>query len=435
MKHVLELLTITGPVTSKPSYVTRLMGIQPAYLLGAWVLSETTGRTAVNAANKFYPNLEHFDNGGFEIAGGGGADIWANTQEVAGNGALSDETIEVHAGGSAHAAKITAGASANTYIRPTQNSSMYANDIKVFPGQTLILTFWTRGDGVNAGRYSVYDNNNGVYIRSTISTGITGVTYAQVSYSFVIPSGCYDILVSLLCPTANGGICYFDDVSLIGNMPYNGLYAAAGMTYNISGPGDGRGAARFSGADTGLLIGSKAFGLSYNGNVGSVIAWGKVDAAARWTDATSYRYLFHPKSRQDATVYIVIGKNQTNHQLVWRRRVASTTYEKLYTFSPSGPTGWFSMGFRWNMLSSPKNFAGFVYAPGHTAFTKVFDETPSVGYGDQLWDTATYTVDDANCVLAGGSITAQEWFGDEARAFYWAGAALTDNEFYKGMVI
>jgi hypothetical protein len=30
------------------------------------------------------------------------------------------------------------------------------------------------------------------------------------------------------------------------------------------------------------------------------------------------------------------------------------------------------------------------------------------GVGDQDWVNATYTVDDSNCVLAGGSLTAQE---------------------------
>src|SRR3990172_7900670 len=45
-------------------------------------------------------------NPGFEVAGAGGADIWANWVETAGDGALANETTEVHSG--VDAAKMTA---------------------------------------------------------------------------------------------------------------------------------------------------------------------------------------------------------------------------------------------------------------------------------------------------------------------------------------
>jgi hypothetical protein len=412
------------------AYYRRVLAIYPDALL-AWQLSEAAGRTATEITGKTAAALDLLDNGGFETAGAGGADIWACSTESAGTGALADETVEVHAGGSAHAAKVTSGSSANTFVR--QGTINFAAEIYVTPGTFLTFSFWTRGDGTNAGRYSIYDATNGVFIRTTVTTGVTGTTYTQVTYTFTVPATCYAIQLALLGPTANGGIAYFDDASLIGNIPYSGRYAAAGMTYGVAGIGDGKLAARFSGADTGLLIGSKAFGAFWNGNIGSVMGWGKVDGAARWTDAASYRYLFHPKSRQDGTVYIVIGKNQTNHQLVWRRRVAGATYEKTYTLSPTGPTTWFCMGFVWDRVSTPKRYAGYVYAPGHTAWTKVFDEAPGAGVGDQDWVNATYTVDDSNCVLAGGSLTAQEWFGDEYLCAYWAGVALTDAEMLRAM--
>jgi len=409
----------------------RVMSVRPANLLAVWAFNETAGRVLQNLANKYYANLELTDNGGFETAGAGGADVFAYTQENAGDGSIADETVIVKSGG--HAAKLTAGPSANTYIRPSQAGSD-GNSLKVFPGMSVTLSFWTRGDGMNAGRYNVYDVTNSAWIRTTVSTGVAGTTYTQVSYSFTVPANCFVIQIGLFCPTASGGTCYFDDVSVTADMPYKGMYASSGMTYGQSGPTPILRSAVFSGTNSGLLIGTKAFGQAWNGNVGSVIAWGKVDSSARWTDASTYRYLFHPKSRQDATVYIVMGKNTTNHQLVWRRRVASGIYEKTYTFSPAGPTGWFCMGFAWDMQSSPKNFKGYVYAPGHTAFTEVFNETPSAGTGDQNWDNSTYTCDDVNTVLAGGSTTAQLWIGAQSLTAYWAGAALTPAEFRRVMV-
>lgn len=414
------------------SYLRRVRSVRPGNLLAVWLFNETSGRVLHNLTHKYCASLELCDNGGFETPGSGGADIFAFTQESAGDGSITDETAIVKSGG--HAAKLTAGPSANTYIRPSQAGGPDASSLRVFPGMHITLSFWTRGDGSNAGRYNVYDSTNGAWIRSSISTGVAGTAYTQVSFSFTVPANCFSIQIAFLCPAVNGGACYIDDVSVTANMPYQGMYAASGMTYSQPGAIPILRSAVFSGSSTGLLIGTKAFGQAWNGNVGTVIAWGKVDSSSRWTDAATYRYLFHPKARQDQNVYIVIGKNTSNHQLVWRRRVAAAIYEKTYTFSPSGPTGWFCMGFAWDMTSSPKNFKGYVYAPGHTAFTEVFNETPSTGMGDQIWNNSTYTCDDGNTVLAGGSLTAQLWIGALSLTAYWSGAALTPAEFRRVMV-
>lgn len=413
-------------------YISRVMSVRPASQL-VWQLSDLAGRTATEITGKKAAAFDLLDNGGFETAGAGGADIWAIWAESASVGAIADETVDVHGG--AHAAKLTTGAASGTVIRPCNAASLDHGGgyIEVFPGQSLTLSFWTHGDGTNASRYSVYDQTNAAWIRTTVTTGVTGITYTQVNYTFTVPAGCYLLQVTLWCATTNGAVVYFDDVSLTGDCPYHGLYTAAGMTYGVAGIGDGKLAARFSGADTGLWIGTKQFGQFFNGNIGSVMSWGRVDGSARWTDAAAYRYLFHSKSRQDDTVYAVIGKNTTNHQLVWRRRVASLVYEKTYTFSPTGPTTWFCMSFTWDVSSTPKRCKGYVYAPGHTAFTIVFDEAPT--QGNEAWNNATYTAEGNDVVLAGGSPTAQEWFGDEYLCAYWAGVALTDAEMQRAMTL
>lgn len=142
-------------------------------------------------------------NPGFEIAGAGGADIWASWTETAGDGALANETTLIRNG--VDAAKTTAGISANTLVY---------QDITVVAGSAYTLSFWTRGDATNAGRYLVYDNDNAADIISLVSTAVVGTTYTKVTAAFTVPAGCTSIRVLLYCPAANGGIAYFDDVSL-----------------------------------------------------------------------------------------------------------------------------------------------------------------------------------------------------------------------------
>ena len=389
-----------------------------------WPLNEAAGRIALDVGYRII-SLEMLDNPGFEIAGAGGADIWASWIETVGDGALADEGTLVHGG--SHAAKLTGGATANTFIRPAPTPRL-DNTIDVLPGSNFELTFWTRGDGTNQGRYNVVNVNQGGFIRSTVVTGVTGAAYQKVTHSFVIPSGCYQISVSLLCSTVNGGVCYFDDVSLIcSDYPMSGVYPASGVTYGQPGIGDGGLAAVFDGNDSPVKIGSRAFNTLWNGDKFSALTWAKVDSGARWTDATTYRYSFHVKSRPNATVYAVLGKSNANHQLIWRRRIAGLTNEHTYTFAPTGPLGWFCMGMTVD-VSKPK-MCGYLYVPGSLDWFKVFDVA-----GDGLpWDKIAYPVDDSNTVLFGGSATAQEWIGAGALVAYKPGL-LSDDEMQSAMV-
>lgn len=139
-------------------------------------------------------------NPGFEIAGGGGADIWANWTETVGDGALANETSLVHKGNDA--AKMTAGA--------TKNTKLDTALITLIPGKKYTLLFWTRGDGTNDGRYQLWDNTNASYIFGILSTGITGTTYTAVIKDFTAPVGCVQATLAFRCSSVDGGIAYFD---------------------------------------------------------------------------------------------------------------------------------------------------------------------------------------------------------------------------------
>jgi len=146
---------------------------------------------------------ETFSNTGFETPGGGGADIWDSWNEVAGDGALANETTNVHGG--SDAAKLTAGASANTWI--------WQGDPSQTAGDIGCVSFWTRGDGTNDGRVTIKDQTNGTNIVASQSTGVTGTSYEQVTWFFEVPATCTSVRIFFECPSVNGGICYYDDVS------------------------------------------------------------------------------------------------------------------------------------------------------------------------------------------------------------------------------
>jgi len=145
--------------------------------------------------------LQLISNGGFETVAAG--PDWANWTEDAGDGALADEGVWVHGG--VHAARLTAGASANTIIY---------QDITVVPNGEYYLTFWARGDVANAGRYQVYDFTHGADIVPVTSTGIIGIVYTVLASTWVAPAGCTTVRILFYCPTTNGGVAYVDDVGV-----------------------------------------------------------------------------------------------------------------------------------------------------------------------------------------------------------------------------
>lgn len=144
---------------------------------------------------------ELLSNIGFETAGAGGVDVWANWTEVAGDGALANETTNKHGG--ADAAKLTTGATANTQVY--QNASVTA-------GTTYKLSFWMLGaDGEN-GRALVYDATASVDVWALAVLSMN--VYTQFTWYATAPSGCSSLRLTLACPTTATAFCFADDVSV-----------------------------------------------------------------------------------------------------------------------------------------------------------------------------------------------------------------------------
>lgn len=156
----------------------------------------------------YYPaayGSEIFLNPGFETLGAN-PPLFESWNAGAGTGTVTNETSIVHSG--SHAVKLTFG----TFGDPEYNPQM-AQTRTVTPNTLYELTFWTRGDGTNAGRYRIYDATHSAYIQGTITTGVTGTTYTKVTKRFTAPAGCTSIWIMFNAPQATGAVAYFDDVS------------------------------------------------------------------------------------------------------------------------------------------------------------------------------------------------------------------------------
>ena len=146
---------------------------------------------------------ELMDNIGFETAGGGGADVFAEWIEIASDGSIDDETTLVNSG--SHACKLTQGSSLDTKINQTMT---------VIPGDVIDFNFYTRGDGTYDGRYQIYDITNGAPIVGATSTGVTGTTYTQITKRFTVPALCVTLRIQFYPAATDTAVAYFDDCSL-----------------------------------------------------------------------------------------------------------------------------------------------------------------------------------------------------------------------------
>jgi hypothetical protein len=169
---------------------------------GHWQADEPGSATCVQLSTQRGPN--RVLNSGFEVAGAGGADVFANWNEVAVAGAITDELVNVRAG--AHACAATVGAiQYGTYVLQT---------VAVTAGVTYFFEFWTRGDGTDDGVYRVADNAAVVPdLIAHTHTGITGTTYTLVSNTITIPAGVTAVDIYLYAPDPGAaGTAYYDDV-------------------------------------------------------------------------------------------------------------------------------------------------------------------------------------------------------------------------------
>lgn len=208
-------------------------------------------------------------------------------------------------------------------------------------------------------------------------------------------------------------------------------YGGGLLTFQQEGPSPETYGVEFTGDDSGLDMveeeggGNNDFGGDWNGNLYSAICWMKVDAAARWTDLTTFRYGYHVRAAGDATYYSVMAKNQTNHQIEWRRRTGGPITSLNYTFNPAGPTDWFCMGITFDQSKPLLSAYLWDSADGFQAV----DTSESVWLVD--WGNNPPTA--GTSIIGAGSLTLQEWLGFHSLTITWAGIELSAAEMRKAM--
>ncbi len=195
-------------------------------------------------------------NPGFETAGAGGADVWANWLETAGDGAIANEAVVIHEG--SDAAKLTCNTPYAT--------SIYQN-FTVVSGKRYHLRFWGRDDGVTGNYIVIYDVDNAESIAVLVGPpSILGGAYAQKALEFTAPAGCTTARIVFYAPLVTAKILYVDACEVR--------------------------------CMDGFL-----------GDEGTLLAWAKVSAAGVWSDST-VRYIAYVGV--DASNLVAIGRTAAN---------------------------------------------------------------------------------------------------------------------------
>jgi hypothetical protein len=148
-------------------------------------------------------------NEGFERLGTGGADIFESWIEDTGTGgaiARTTTATEFRSGTSGIAAvKITAGSGINTNVRQSVPAANFVS------GEQYIYSGWARGDGTNAPRIRVFDGVD--LIAGSFQALPVSTTWQQFTCTITYP-GSGNVSFYCYCPATNGGVAYFDDVSV-----------------------------------------------------------------------------------------------------------------------------------------------------------------------------------------------------------------------------
>jgi hypothetical protein len=157
-------------------------------------------------------DASNVQNDGFETHTGtkddGTGDTFTGWSLLSPENGYSDATATVNSGTGAVKLVNTGGASFYLY-----------QTINVTASQYYTYSFYTRGDGTYAGRYRIWDNSNGAYIKKNTSTGVTGLTYTYHQYSFQAPTNCTQVVIYVGGNTTIGSSVYFDDVKFYRNKP------------------------------------------------------------------------------------------------------------------------------------------------------------------------------------------------------------------------
>lgn len=335
----------------RPRIATRISNTQPSNLLIYLPLNELNGTVARNNALG-RAGINICPNPLFKRLGGGGADVFLNWTEAISTGAIAQETVDVPTG--SYAAKITAG---------TSTTMMISLQV-VIPGHSYTFSFLTHGDGTHDGRYWIYDNSNASMIKDYTTTGVTGLTYAQVSYTFTAPAGCVSVQLGFRGSSTIGGIFYVGSVSFVDNTTdptiFDGTYSGD-VTLARSGYS---GLSAGFGGTNGKVDLSRSALVNYFPTLaaaGSYIIYGKTTIAAL-TDSLS-RWLIKFKTITSTYNFIDCFEDSSNNKLGWQFKDDASG--QIYRTSAWTTENWFSVGATWSVANSVRCYVnGLVVASG-----------------------------------------------------------------------
>ena len=327
-----------------------------------------TERTVEESQPELIANggLDAFEGGLEPNPDDGATDNWASWTETggAGNGVVFDATTASHGG--SYAANISydgggglAGDMLSQQISGLSTAAQYT------------LSFWTRGDGSNSGRYRVYDINTLNYLQndgvtwnidsSLRDTGISGTAYQQFSRSFRLDSGGLGNIRVEFIPTDIGGGAthyYVDDVSLKNTTGLNGGFeyyvdAASQDTFNNWAIKDSGGDAVFN-AIAGV-------GSQHGGNVELNLQPGILPGS----DANAYIY----------TTSLVLN-NSSKYSLEFWAKGSGTTSVRYGIYDVTN-TAYLDSDGSWNSGGTEVIFDSFVTGATYTKVVRSFRTLPS----------------------------------------------------------
>jgi len=143
-------------------------------------------------------------DGGFERLYSPPTDPVAFWSYQAGDGAIARATAGGEYRSGLAAVKLTAGPGRDTSVKTAKLSYLTA-------GVSYTLSGWARGDGTHGGRVRCWNDVWGdIFAAFTTETGTAFVAFSQ---AFAAPSS-GNTYIFFRCPDANGGIAWFDDISL-----------------------------------------------------------------------------------------------------------------------------------------------------------------------------------------------------------------------------
>jgi len=161
-----------------------------------------------------FPNGNAVSNGGFETAGGGGADVFANwTESTAGSSSINDETSDVHGG--SHACRMDVDASNNT-------ATIY-QIVTLTTGVEYTLIIWYKmSTSGKTAQFMLANTMSNVWLKSdgTWQSGVPIVIAlanktSWYGYSISFTASSYtDYVLTIQKNSAASSSVYFDDVSI-----------------------------------------------------------------------------------------------------------------------------------------------------------------------------------------------------------------------------